>query len=179
MWEVWVLAVALSMDAFAVSLGLGVRRDASYPFLGLRAGLYFGAFQGLMPLLGYLAGRGVLGWVEAYAPWVAAALLFAIGGKMLYESQVEGIEEGIARITHRLMLTLAIATSIDAMAAGFSLILLPVSAWLACVIIALVTFGFSWLGVTIGRRGATWLESKAEMLGGVVLILIGVRILLA
>ena len=177
MWEVWVLAVALSMDAFAVSLGLGVRQDTSYRHLGVRAGLYFGAFQGLMPLFGYLAGRGVLGWVESYAPWVAAALLFAIGGKMLYESQIEGIEEDIARITHRLMFTLAIATSIDAMAAGFSLILLPVDAWLACAVIALVTFGFSWLGVKIGRTGATWLESKAEMLGGVVLILIGFRIL--
>jgi putative Mn2+ efflux pump MntP len=175
MFEVIVLAVALSMDAFAVSIGLGSKGHTKG--LGLKAGLYFGAFQALMPFIGYLAGRGVLGWIEDYAPWIAFGLLALIGAKMIYEGLSEGIEEDIEALTHRMMLLLAIATSIDAMAAGFSLTLLEVNAWLACAIIGATTFAFSWVGVLIGERSGTWLESKAEIFGGVVLILIGVKML--
>ncbi|HEY0665538.1 MAG TPA: manganese efflux pump MntP family protein [Gallionella sp.] len=177
MFEVIVLAVALSMDAFAVSVGLGSKGDTRR--LGLMAGLYFGSFQALMPFIGYLGGKGVLGWVEAYAPWIAFGLLAAIGGKMIYEGFSEGIEEDIAAITHKIMLLLAVATSIDAMAAGFSLTLLDVNAALACAIIGATTFAFSWAGVAIGKRSGTWLESKAEVFGGVVLILIGIKMLVA
>ncbi|MBU1213923.1 MAG: manganese efflux pump MntP family protein [Gammaproteobacteria bacterium] len=175
MLEVIILAIALSMDAFAVSIGLGSKGDTKG--LGLKAGLYFGAFQALMPFIGYLGGKGVLGWVENYAHWIAFGLLALIGGKMIYESLHEGIEEDIAALTHRMMLLLAIATSIDAMAAGFSLTLLEVNAYLACAIIGVTTFAFSWIGVRIGEKSGTWLESKAEMFGGVVLILIGVKML--
>jgi putative Mn2+ efflux pump MntP len=175
MFEVIILAIALSMDAFAVSIGLGSKGNTKG--LGLKAGLYFGAFQALMPFIGYLGGKGVLGWVEDYAHWIAFGLLALIGGKMIYESLHEGIEEDIAALTHRMMLLLAIATSIDAMAAGFSLTLLEVNAYLACAIIGVTTFAFSWIGVRIGEKSGTWLESKAEMFGGVVLILIGVKML--
>ncbi len=177
MLEVIILAIALSMDAFAVSIGLGSKGDTKG--LGLKAGLYFGIFQALMPFIGYLGGKGVLGWVEDYAHWIAFGLLALIGGKMIYESLHEGIEEDIAALTHRMMLLLAIATSIDAMAAGFSLTLLEVNAYLACLIIGVTTFAFSWLGVRIGERSGTWLESKAEMFGGVVLILIGIKMLVS
>ncbi len=175
MLEVIILAIALSMDAFAVSIGLGSKGDSKG--LGLKAGLYFGTFQALMPFIGYLGGKGVLGWVEEYAHWIAFGLLALIGGKMIYESLHEGIEEDIAALTHKMMLLLAIATSIDAMAAGFSLTLLEVNAWLACAIIGITTFVFSWVGVRIGEQSGTWLESKAEMFGGVVLILIGIKML--
>ncbi len=175
MLEVIILAVALSMDAFAVSIGLGSKGDSKG--LGLKAGLFFGGFQALMPFIGYLGGRGVLGWVEAYAPWIACGLLALIGGKMIYEGLSEGIEEEIETITNKVMLLLAIATSIDAMAAGFSLTLLKVNAWLACAIIGVTTFTFSWAGVRIGEKSGTWLESKAEIFGGVVLILIGIKML--
>lgn len=175
MLEVIILAVALSMDAFAVSIGLGSKGDNKG--LALRAGLYFGTFQALMPFIGYLGGKGVLGWVEDYAHWIAFGLLAAIGGKMIYEGLQEGIEEDIAALTHKMMLILAIATSIDAMAAGFTLTLLEVDAWLACAIIGVTTFAFSFAGVQIGKKSGTWLESKAEMFGGVVLILIGVKML--
>jgi putative Mn2+ efflux pump MntP len=175
MLEVIILAVALSMDAFAVSIGLGSKGNGKG--LGLKAGLYFGLFQALMPFIGYLGGKGVLGWVEDYAHWIAFGLLALIGGKMIYESQQEGIEEDIAVLTHRMLLLLAIATSIDAMAAGFSLTLLEVNAYLACAIIGVTTFAFSWVGVRIGEQSGTWLESKAEMFGGVVLILIGIKML--
>ena len=178
MIEVLILAVALSMDAFAVSIGLGAKHNSKILPLGLMSAVYFGLFQGVMPLIGYIGGKGVLGWIESYAPWIAFLLLLLIGTKMLYESFSEGIEEDIAKITHRVMLILAIATSIDAMAAGFTLTILDVNPFIACFIIGITTFFFSWLGVLIGSRSGTWLESKAEFLGGVTLILIGIKVLL-
>lgn len=178
MIEVLFLAIALSMDAFAVSIGLGAKHKYRPVSLALISGLYFGLFQAAMPLIGYLGGKGVLGWVEGYAPWIAFLLLLLIGGKMIYESFTEGIEEDIARITHRVMLMLAIATSIDAMAAGFALTLLDTGPFIACAIIGITTFFASCAGVFIGIKSGNWLESKAELFGGVVLILIGLKILL-
>ena len=179
MIEVFILAVALSMDAFAVSIGLGSKHTKEVNALALMSGIYFGLFQALMPMIGYLGGRGVLGWVESYAPWVAFILLVLIGGKMIYESFAEGIEDDIAIITHRVMLMLAIATSIDAMAAGFTLTILDVNPFVACTVIGVITFVFSWIGVLVGNKSGTWLESKAELFGGIVLILMGLKVLLA
>ncbi|MGV3002889.1 manganese efflux pump MntP [Vibrio sp.] len=181
MWDVLFLALALSMDAFAVSIGLGAKlvgQTKKPTALAIKAGVYFGVAQALMPFIGFLGGQGVLGWVEGYAPYIAFVLLLFIGGKMVYESFVEGIEEDFCQITHRVMLTLAIATSVDAMAAGFSLPLLDVDPFLACALIGIVTFLFSFLGVFIGRKSGTWLESKAELLGGLVLIGIAFKFLL-
>ncbi|MCX7193576.1 MAG: manganese efflux pump MntP family protein [Proteobacteria bacterium] len=175
MLEVIILAVALSMDAFAVSIGLGAKKNT--PGLALKAGLFFGAFQALMPFIGYLGGKGVLGWIDAYARWIAFGLLVLIGAKMIYEGIQEGIEEDISAITNKMMLILAIATSIDAMAAGFSLTLLDANPYVACLVIGVVTFAFSCAGVLVGRNSGTWLESKAEIFGGTVLILMGVKIL--
>lgn len=179
MIDVLILAIALSMDAFAVSIGLGSKHDKKTTSLALMSGVYFGLFQALMPMIGYLGGKGILGWVDSYAPWIAFLLLLLVGGKMIYESFVEGIEEDIANITHRVMLMLAIATSIDAMAAGFTLTILDVNPLIACAIIGLATFCFSWTGVFIGEKSGVWLESKAELLGGIILILIGFKMLLA
>ena len=181
MLDVVLLALALSMDAFAVSIGLGAKlgtQTQKPSGLALKAGIYFGIFQALMPFIGFLGGHGVLGWIEDYAPYIAFILLLFIGAKMIYESFVEGIEEDIAQITHRVMLTLAIATSVDAMAAGFSLPLLDVNPFLACALIGIVTFLFGFIGVFIGRKSGTWLESKAELLGGIVLIAIAFKFLL-
>ncbi|MEO2265962.1 manganese efflux pump MntP [Pseudoalteromonas pernae] len=178
MIEVLILAIALSMDAFAVSIGLGSKHTHATKSLAIKSGIYFGLFQGLMPLIGYLGGKGVLGWVEDYAHWIAFGLLLLIGAKMIYEALSEGIEEDIAQITHKVMLILAIATSIDAMAAGFTLTLLDVHPLIACAMIGVTTLIFSVIGVLVGNRSGTWLESKAELLGGVVLVLIGFKILL-
>jgi len=178
MLEVLFLAVALSMDAFAVSIGLGSKQKSSVLPLAIKAGLYFGVFQALMPLLGYLGGRGVLGWIEGSAHWVAFVLLALIGCKMIYEGFSEGIEEDISQVTHRVLLVLAIATSIDALAAGFTLTLLAINPFLACALIGVITFGFSLLGVVVGTKSGTWLESKAEIFGGIILLLIGLKILL-
>lgn len=176
MIEVIILAVALSMDAFAVSIGLGAKKNT--PGLALKAGLYFGIFQALMPFIGYLGGKGVLSWIDNYDHWIAFGLLALIGAKMIYEGVHEGVEETISALTNRMMLILAIATSIDAMAAGFSLTLLDANPYIACLIIGTVTFAFSWAGVFIGKNSGTWLESKAEIFGGAVLILMGFKILL-
>lgn len=177
MTEVIILAIALSMDAFAVSIGLGAKEGSHK--LALKAGLFFGIFQALMPFVGYLGGRGVLGWIEGYAHWVAFGLLALIGAKMIYEGLHEGAGQEISAITNKTMLILAVATSIDAMAAGFSLTLLDADPYLACLIIGITTFIFGWAGVLIGKKSGVWLESKAEILGGVVLLLIGLKILLA
>ncbi|MBD3653198.1 manganese efflux pump MntP family protein [Kangiella sp.] len=179
MLEVIILALALSMDAFAVSIGLGSKPVESHKKLAIWAAVYFGLFQGLMPLIGYLGGKGLLGWIDVYAPWIAFLLLLFVGGKMIFEAFAEGIEEDVCQITQRVMLTLAIATSIDAMAAGFALNLLQANPFIACVIIGVITMVMSTLGVFIGKRSGTWLESKAELLGGVILILIGIKLVLS
>lgn len=178
MIEVLTLAVALSMDAFAISIGLGSKQRNKTLSLAVLSGLYFGFFQALMPVIGYLGGKGVVGWVESNARYIAFVLLLAVGGKMIYESYSEGIEQDIAIITHRVMLMLAIATSIDALAAGFTLTLLDVNPMLACLAIGVTTFFFSFAGVYVGNKSGTLLESKAELLGGVILILISFKILL-
>jgi len=177
MIELLILAVALSMDAFAVSLGLGAKEARFNKALALKAGLYFGFFQGFMPFIGYLAGVGLASFIEALDHWIAFLLLAAIGGKMVYESFGENVEEEIAVLTNKVMLILAIATSIDAMAAGFTLTLMAPAIIVSVLVIGLTTFFFSYAGVYFGARGGAFLESKAELLGGLVLIGIGTKIL--
>ncbi|MBN1838473.1 MAG: manganese efflux pump [Campylobacterales bacterium] len=177
MIEVVLLAFALSMDAFAVSIGLGSKQQETYLFLALKAGFFFGVFQAIMPLVGYLGGHGLLSFVSVYAPYIAFGLLLLIGAKMIFDGVNESIEEEISKITNKLMLTLAIATSIDAMAAGFSLTLLDVNPFIACVIIGAMTGVISMVGVYVGKFTGTWFEGKAEVFGGFVLVAIGFRIL--
>lgn len=177
MIEVFILAIALSMDAFAVSIGLGTKQRHRAPSLGLVAGIYFGVFQGVMPLVGYFTGISVFTLIEVVAPWIAFFLLAVVGAKMIYESTREGVEDNIEKLTHKVMLVLAIATSIDAMVAGFSFTLLSVNVFHACLLIAVTTFVFSYLGILIGAKSGSYLESKAELFGGIVLILIGMKFL--
>lgn len=190
MIEVFLLAIALAMDAFAVSIGLGAKsqkQSSAYVLrLAVYAALYFGIAQGVMPLIGYLLGAVLLGWLATAAPWIGGGILILLGAKMLYEAfnrEVEAVlagsfDENIQeKINHRMMFTLAIATSIDAMAAGFTLNLLALNAWLACFIIAIVTAVFGFLGIYLGKSSGTWLEDKAEILGGLVLIAIGIKVM--
>ena len=200
MIEVILLAVALAMDAFAVAIGLGAKSQKQNPSyilrLALIAALYFGIAQGVMPLIGYLLGSALLGWLASAAPWIGGIILILLGGKMLYEALNSDVQETVNEaigsldtgavnadnthsiINHRTLLTLAIATSIDAMAAGFTLNLLAINAWLACLIIAVVTAGFGLFGFYLGKHSGTWLEDKAEIVGGVVLIAIGLKVML-
>lgn len=148
MLELFLLAIALSMDAFAVSIGLGTKHRNHTARTATLAAVYFGAFQGIMPLLGYLGGRTILGWIESTAPYIACVILLALGAKMLYEAfGDDDVADMPPRISHQAMLPLAVATSIDAMAAGFTLNLLPINAYSACLLIATVTAAFSFVGV--------------------------------
>ncbi|MDO9265926.1 MAG: manganese efflux pump MntP family protein [Sulfurimonas sp.] len=178
MLEVFLLAFALSMDAFAVSIGLGVKNREFSKILALKVALLFGLFQGLMPLFGYLASLGLGSIIESVDHWVAFLLLSAIGSKMLYDSFGENTEEEIANITNKVLLLLAIATSIDAMAAGFTLNLLTINPFVSMIIIGVVTYIFSFIGVFVGSKGGGYIEEKAEKLGGIVLIGIGLKILI-
>ncbi|XQW84954.1 manganese efflux pump MntP family protein [Thalassotalea piscium] len=175
--EVIALAIALSMDAFAVSIGLGAKRTQPLRTIALLAAIYFGLFQAIMPIIGYVGGVSFSYWIEQYAPWISFFLLLGIGGKMIFDAFNSSEHDEIAHVTHKIMLLLAIATSIDAMAAGFTLTLLDVNPISACLIIGFTTFVFSWLGVFVGEKSGTWLESKAELFGGVILIIIGIKTL--
>jgi len=177
MFEVLILAIALSMDAFAVAIGLGSKMKKDVKSLAIKAGFFFGLFQMLMPAVGYLGGIGLSKYISEYDHWIAFLLLFLIGAKMIYESFGENIEDEIAIISNKIMLTLAIATSIDAMAAGFTLNLFALNVFISLLMIGVTTFVFSYAGVYIGSKGGEKLESKVEFLGGIILIAIGMKIL--
>ena len=178
MLEVIILSIALSMDAFAVAIGMGSKKVLNPLYFTLKVAFFFGFFQGFMPLIGYLAGVGLESYIQEVDHWIAFILLGFIGGKMIYESFGEDIENEISTVSNKILLTLSIATSIDALAAGFTLNLFDLPIWLSIVFIGCITFIFSALGVYVGSKGGSFLESKAEFLGGVVLIGIGVKIVI-
>src|SRR3990172_503931 len=175
-----VIAVALAMDAFAVSIVSGAAYRQLHVKHALRIALFFGAFQAVMPLIGSLAGLTLKGHIARYDHWVAAALLTAVGAKMIYESfKIEEAEKKFDPTSLITLLALAVATSIDALAVGITLSLITKSIILAVVIIGLVTFILSYLGVVIGKRFCHFFETKIEILGGIILIAIAVKILAA
>lgn len=176
------IAVSLAMDAFAVSVSCGI----SVPGFGVRqaarVGLWFGLFQFLMPLAGWALGTGVSGCIRAVDHWVAFALLAFIGGRMVagaLEQSCGG--EGVrvpSELTRRRLCLLAVATSIDALAVGITFAFLEVSILPAVCFIAATTFLLSCIGVKVGNLCGTRFQSKAELLGGIILILLGLKILL-
>jgi manganese efflux pump family protein len=182
--ELLLLAFALAMDAVAVSLALGLRLRRPRPADALLAAGMFGLFQALMPVVGWLLASSFAGVVTSAAPWIAFTLLLLIGLNMLRESRGDEAEEETARalagggLTLRRTVPLAVATSIDAAAAGVTFGFLDVAVAPAATVIGLVTFVLSLVAVLVGSRVGERLGSRAEVLGGVVLILIGLRILL-
>ena len=173
------LAVALAMDAFAVALGAGVLLNPLGKRQLFRLGFHFGLFQGMMPVIGWLAGVGLRETVELFAPWLAFALLSFVGGKMIHEAITEQDEEGERQDPTRGMtlVLLSIATSIDALAVGFSLSILGVSIWTPALVIGLLAAVLTVIGMLLGRKvGAIW-GSRVEVFGGLVLIAIGLKIL--
>lgn len=177
--ELLLLAIGLSMDAFAVSIckGLASRR------IGLRemaiAGVWFGGFQALMPFLGYLLGQSFQSYISSSDHWIAFILLALIGGKMMKESFSKEQEHANASYSFKTMFVMAVATSIDALAVGITLALLPgVNIGSAVSFIGVVTFLFSAAGIKIGTIFGAKYKSKAELAGGIILVLIGLKILL-
>lgn len=175
--ELFILAVGLSMDAFAVSVCKGLSLGKIKPKHMCIAGAWFGGFQALMPLIGYFLGSFFAEMIEKYDHWVAFVLLAIIGGNMIKESF--GKDEKVdSSMDVKSMLLLAIATSIDALAVGVTFAFLQVRIVPAVSFIGVITFIFSAVGVKIGSLFGTKYKSKAELFGGIVLVLIGIKILL-
>jgi putative Mn2+ efflux pump MntP len=178
--ELFVIAVGLSMDAFAVAVCKGLSIQKVRLKDALTVGLYFGAFQAAMPLIGYYIGVQFADYITAFDHWIAFALLGLIGGKMIKGSLADCCPEeaGDASLSPKAMLPLAVATSIDALAVGVSFAFLSVRIAPAVSLIGITTLVLSMLGVVVGKGAGARFKTKAELVGGIVLALIGVKILL-
>lgn len=175
--ELFILAVGLSMDAFAVSICKGLSVQKLKPRHAVIAGAYFGGFQALMPLIGWLLGRQFEELIKSVDHWIAFALLTIIGANMIRESFGKD-EELNDSFSFKTMLPLAVATSIDALAVGVTFAFLDVQIITAILLIGVTTFAISAAGVKIGNVFGTKYKSKAELAGGIILILLGIKILI-
>jgi len=178
--SILLIALGLSADCFAVALSGSISMKTVSPSQMLRTALVFGAFQTIMPILGWLAGRSIVDFIASYDHWIAFALLVLVGGRMIWETFRS--EEGQKKIDISkgvLLLTLALATSIDALAVGLSFAFLRVNIVLACSTIGIIAFGITVVGFLLGKKAGPLLGKYAEAIGGVILIGIGLRILLS
>lgn len=171
-------AIALSMDAFAVAICKGLSANKLKPRHMLLTGLYFGGFQALMPLIGYYLSISFRELIESFDHWIAFILLSLLGANMIKEALSKDEECMCGGFSVKEMLPMAVATSIDALAVGITFAFLDVKIFPAISLIGVITFVFSAIGVYIGRIVGSRFKSKAELFGGVVLILIGLKILL-
>ncbi len=177
--ELFVLAVGLSMDAFAVSVCKGLSTQKIEIRHYLCVGAWFGGFQALMPAIGYLLGSTFEKYITSIDHWVAFVLLCFIGGNMVRESREQDADEADSSFGFKTMLVMAVATSIDALAVGITFALLPdVNIVAAVSFIGVTTFALSAVGLKVGNVFGLKYKSKAELAGGVILILIGSKILL-
>ncbi|MBP3432431.1 MAG: manganese efflux pump [Alistipes sp.] len=172
------IAVGLSMDAFAVSVAKGLAVTEVKPRHAMLAGVWFGGFQALMPVIGYLLASSFSAIVVSVDHWIAFALLSFIGLNMIREAVWGDEESGDADFGVRKMFLMAVATSIDALAVGVSLAFVGVDIFSAALTIGVVTFAFSFAGIYLGRSVGSKLGKKAGILGGIVLIAIGIKILI-
>lgn len=175
---IFLIAVSLAMDAFAVSISNGVSVRGFSKVHAVKQGIYFGGFQFMMPVLGWVLGSSVRTYIEAVDHWIAFGLLALIGLNMIRESMSEEEEDGEGELTAKVLVLQAIATSIDALAIGISFAVLQVNILQAAVIIGIVAFVFSFVGGVLGKSIGGLLQGKAELIGGAVLILIGCKILI-
>ena len=179
-FELFLIGIGLSMDAFAVSICKGLSMQKIDKKYTLCIGLFFGGFQALMPLTGYLLGSQFSGYIERFDHWIAFVLLALIGFNMIKESHEEEEEEEkpYAGVNFKELLILAVATSIDALAVGVSFAFLGVRIAPAVTLIGCTTFVLTLVGVWVGNLFGSRYKSRAELTGGIILILIGVKILL-
>ena len=180
--ELFLIAVGLSMDAFAVSVCKGLCMKRLDMRQALVIALFFGGFQGLMPLLGWALGTQFERYITPVDHWIAFGLLALIGGKMLWDAFHEDDDDlscpADGRLDLRELVMLAIATSIDALAVGITFAFLGVNIWVAITIIGVTTFVLSLVGVVVGNQFGSRFEKPATIAGGIVLILIGLKILI-
>ena len=178
--SILLIAVSLSADCFAVAVSASISNKKLAPWHGLRIALFFGVFQAAMTLIGWWAGSYIFEFISSYDHWVAFALLAFVGGKMIWESlhEKEG-EEGKGDITRWwYLVTLAVATSLDALAVGLSFAFLQVNLAMASTTIGIVAFVITLFGFFVGKKLGAIVGKRAEIIGGIILILIGIRILL-
>jgi putative Mn2+ efflux pump MntP len=178
--EIFLIALSMSMDAFAVCLGAGTQARIPGPRPVFRLAFHFGFFQFLMPVIGWLAGTTIVRYISVYDHWAAFGLLAFVGIRMIRSGfdNASGEQKNDPSRGWTLVL-LALATSIDALAVGFSLGLGGVIIWYPAVIIGVVTGLISWLGIFLGNRLGQKFGKRMEIIGGIILILIGLRILLS
>ena len=180
--ELFLIGVGLSMDAFAVSICKGLAMEKVNKKQAFIIGLYFGGFQALMPLIGWFLGIRFQQYITSIDHWIAFVLLVFIGGKMIVEAVRDPYVEEIGKkdppLDHKEMFLLAVATSIDALAVGITFAFLDTPIVEATVIIGLTTFFLSILGVVVGNFFGTRYKKKAEIVGGIILVAIGVKILI-
>ena len=184
--EIFLIAVSLALDAFAVSVSSGISIPGFGPRQAVKMGLWFGTFQFLMPLLGWLLGSSVSQYIEAVDHWVAFVLLGFIGGSMLWEAAQDirrTRREGAVcpagrQFGPKMMMMQALATSIDALAVGVSFAALSVNIWQAAGFICCVTFACCLAGHALGRRFGLLLGARAQLCGGLILVAIGTKILI-
>jgi len=171
------ISIGLSMDCFAVAIAAGSAVKKVDFGKALMMAFFFGGFQMLMPVLGWLGGLSLMSVISGFDHWIAFGLLAVIGGKMIYEAITDcnGKNDSFKL---KVLLILAIATSIDALAAGFTFALIGMSITFAVLAIGAFSFAFSFIGVYIGKRFGHLVGEKMEILGGVILIIIGLRVLL-
>lgn len=174
------VAIGLAMDAFTVAIAKGISLKEATFSQAAKVALFFGGFQALMPFLGWLFGLSFEKYITAFDHWIALILLTLIGGKMLYESfkDEDEEEEEADPLNARSLLVLAIATSIDALAVGVTFAFLNVNILTSVALIGIITFVISFAGVIIGNKVGEYLKNYAEIVGGIILILIGISIFL-
>lgn len=173
----FILAIGLSFDTFAVSISSGIARKHIVFWEAFVVASVFGFFQALMPVLGWMGGVSIKTIIESYDHWIAFGLLSIIGVKMIVESFKEDEQKQFNPLNPKVMVTMAIATSIDALAVGVSLAIVEVNMLFAFLIIGFVTFLVAMLGMLFGKKIGGKLGRRMEILGGVILIAIGIRII--
>jgi putative Mn2+ efflux pump MntP len=176
--EIIISSLALAMDAFAVAVCKGLSMKKFNVKTGIIVGLYFGLFQSIMPLIGYFLGSFFEELIVSVDHWVAFVLLGIIGFNMIKEALSKECECSNDRIDFKTMFPLAIATSIDALAVGITMAFLKVNIFIAVLSIGIITFILSFIGVWIGNKFGSKYEKKAQLFGGIILVLIGLKILL-
>lgn len=177
--SIFIIAVSLALDAFSVSVAYGIKNKHPNINLAIKAAAFFGIFQALMPLIGWFIGTSLQSFISSLTPWIACILLTIVGGKMIQEAFEKSDEkESINLLNNKTLFMLAIATSIDALAVGITLGLIQLPLLLSVSIIGIVTFLLCFAGFLLGKKLGSFFEGKVEILGGIVLILIGSKILL-
>lgn len=175
--EILLIAFSLSADTFAVSVSSGANLKKNFLINTLKMAIIFAIFQGLMPVLGWFAGTALETFVSNFAHWIAFFLLMGIGGKMIFEALYASGKSQKNPFRFSIIFLLAIATSIDALAIGITFSMLNVPIFYPAILIALITFVVSLLGIFAGKKMAHFFENKIECIGGVVLIILGFKIL--